>query len=162
MKSEVEGSLITLLERVSKVGRKATFEEIKYINQKCNNIIPDWYAELLIRYPICGLELGWQQFEPEEDFDEVNWMVWSNPEMMQSEMIEAYPGIAIYKYGYMNIASCSHGSGDPYFMNINESKNPPVLQVFHDVSDNYEVIVKQGIDIIAGRLSDFFKNAIVE
>ncbi len=159
MNIDVENSFIAFLERVSKVGRKATLEEINSINRDCNNIIPNWYAELLMKYPICGLELGWQQFEPEEDFDGINWMQWSKPEMMKSEMIEAYPGIAIYKHGYLNVATCSHGSGDPYFININEGENPRVLQVFHDVSEKFEIIVKEGIDIVAESLSEFFKKA---
>lgn len=161
MNNKAEKSLDLLFKRVSKIGRKATIEEINSINQDCNNIMSDWHAEILLNYPICGLELGWQQFEPEDDFDGINWMSWSNPEWMKSEMIEAYPGIAIYKHGYLNVATCSHGSGDPYFININEDDNPRVLQVFHDVSDNYELIIAEGIDVITESLSDFFQNAII-
>lgn len=161
MNIEIENSLNSLLERIPKFGKKAILEEINAINQNCSEILPDWYAKILLNYPVCGLEIGWQQYEPEEDFDGINWMMWSNLEMMQSEMIDAYPGIAIYKHGYLNVATCSHGSGDPYFINVKEGDNPRVLQVFHDVSDEYKIIVEEGIDIVANSLSDFFQNCIV-
>jgi hypothetical protein len=161
MDVEVKNSVSLLLERVSKRGRVATLEEINSLNQDCDGIVPAWYAELLLEYPICELEIGWQQFEPEDDFDGINWMQWSNPEMMRAEMLEAYPGVAIYKHGYLNVATCSHGSGDPYFINTNEGENPRVLQVFHDVSENYEIIVSEGIDVVAESLSEFFKGAKV-
>ena len=158
MNVEVENSISLLLEKVSNCGRVATLEEINSLNQNCEGIVPKWYAELLLKYPLCGLELSWQQFEPENDFDGVSSMEWSNPETMQGLMLECYPGVAIYKQGYFNVAFDLTGSGDDYFINANEGENPRVLQVFHDTSENYEVIIKEGIDIVAESLSEFFRS----
>lgn len=159
MSIDVENSILFFLERTAKRGRIATQEEIHSLVRDCAGIFPDWYAKLLLKYPICGLELGWQRCEPEGDFDGINWMKWSDSKMMRAETLESYPGVAIYKHGYLNVASCSHGSGDPYFINTDEGENPRVLQVFHDVSDKYEVIVSEGIEVVAGSLSEFFRNA---
>lgn len=161
MNIEIEDSVLLLLEKIPKRGRIATLEEITALNQDCEGIIPNWYTELLLKYPICGLELGWQQDEAEDDDDGISWMQWSNLEMMRSETIECYPGFAIYKHGYLNVATCSHGSGDPYFINTNEGENPRLLRVYHDVSENYEVIIKEGIDVVAESLSEFFKSTKV-
>jgi hypothetical protein len=123
MNTEVENSLLFLLKKIPKQGRCATLEEIANINQQCNGILPDWYGKLLTKYPICGLEIGWQQSEPDEDDNGVSWMEWSNPTMMRGETFESYPGIAIYKHGFLNVGTCSHGSGNPYFIRVYGSKS---------------------------------------
>ena len=161
MSDEVENSLIFLLEKSPKKGRCATLEEVANINQHFPGIIPDWYEKLLVNYPICEFEIGWQSFEPEDDFDGIEWIEWSNPIFMLSETFESYPGIEIYKHGYLNVATCLTGSGDNYFININEGENPRILQIYHDISDKAEIIIKEGIDIVANSLSEFFRNAII-
>ncbi|WP_242972909.1 tyrosine-type recombinase/integrase [Anaeromicrobium sediminis] len=68
---------------------------------------------------------------------------------------------AILERGYMCIASCSSGSGDPFFIPINQGDNPPVFRVFHDFGEDTDLILKEGMSLVAEKLSDFFRNAIV-
>ena len=161
MGTEVENSVILLLERAPKTGRQATAEEINAINRDCGNIIPGWYAALLCKYPICGLELGWQKFEAEDDFDGIEWVEWSNPEMMRAIMLDGFPFDVLCRDGFLNVAALLDGDDNPYFININEGENPPVLQIYHDASPKLEIILKEGIDVVAGSLSEFFANSIV-
>lgn len=56
------------------------------------------------------------------------------------EMNEAYPGIIVKEQGYIPIASCCYGSGDPYFINENDGPNGPLYRILHDVvfDQNYD------------------------
>lgn len=125
------------------------------------NRIPGWYLELVTTVPICGLELGWQAYERGDDFDGIKWLYWSDPLDMRSESLECYPGIAILQRGYINVASDSTSGGDPYFIPTDQGDNPPLFQVYHDVSDDPEVIVQHGRQLVVGSLSEFLNKALI-
>ena len=164
MNQDVKRSVIALLERAgaaARVGSKAAPEEMLALNQECGGIIPGWYIELVTTYPICWLELGWQSSVPEGDDDGVSWMEWFGPAGMRSEMMDNYPGVAIYRQGYFNVAGCSHGSGDQYFIRAQDGNNPAVVQIAHDVSNHPELILRDGVYVVAESLSELFTNAFV-
>ena len=124
--------------------------------------IPKWLADLLVSTALSGLELGWQAYEPKGDFDGVNWLTISDAKNLRSESLECYPGLAILDRGFINIASCAVGSGDPYFVLVNDGDDPPVYQVYHDVSDQPDAILAQGRRLVSGSVSEFFQSARVE
>jgi hypothetical protein len=123
--------------------------------------IPPWLADLLVTQPLAGLELGWQAYPPEADSDGVMWLEISDARNIRSESLECYPGLAILHRGFINIASCSQGSGDPYFISADEGDDPPVYQVYHDVSDQPDAILAEGRQLVARSLSEFFRTARV-
>lgn len=54
---------------------------------------------------------------------------------MRSEMLECYPGTAIREHGYICVAGCTLGSGDQYYICNSDGDDPPLYQIYHDVSD---------------------------
>ena len=123
--------------------------------------LPLWLTELLTTVPLCGLEFGWQAFDAEPRFDGIQWLEWSDAQGIRIESLEGYPGIAILGHGYINVASCSGGTGDPYFVCVNEGSDPPIYQVYHDISDKPELILAEGRRVVAPTLSQFFREALV-
>jgi len=82
-----------------------------------------------------------------------------------SELIESiknYPGLEIFKKGYICIASDSTGGGDPYFIDTNAGDNPPVYRVYHDVSDNLDEILAKGRQLVSNSLSELFQSSIFD
>jgi hypothetical protein len=71
----------------------------------------------------------------------------------------AYPGFAIREMGYVCLATDSTGGGNPYFIKVSAGDNPPVYQVYHDVSDIGVEIEEKGMEKIAGSLAEFFTRA---
>src|SRR5262245_40075361 len=63
---------------------------------------PAWLLDLLSAVPLCGLQLGWQAYPPEADFDGVLWIEVSDAAGILSESLELYPGIGILPAGYVN------------------------------------------------------------
>ena len=76
-------------------------------------------------------------------------------------MLEYYPGVAIHGRGYINVAGCSHDSGDPYCIRARDGDDPAVIQVAHDVSDDPALILRDGVFVVTRRLSELFTNAFV-
>lgn len=78
---------------------------------------------------------------------------------MRSEMLECYPGMAIYPHGYLCIAGCTAGSGDQYYICGADGQDPPVYQIYHDVSDVAEEIIANGRCLVFPKLSQLFEVA---
>jgi hypothetical protein len=49
-----------------------------------------------------------------------------------SEANEVYPGLVVKADGYVPIACCAEGSGDPYFIRIQDPPLGPVYRIYHD------------------------------
>ncbi|CAH2215173.1 hypothetical protein [Tepidibacter aestuarii] len=124
-------------------------------------LLPYWFIELTSQIPLIGTEFGFQEFEPEEDFDGISYMLWNDTNAMIEESMDYIPGCAIFESGFICIASCSLGSGDPFFIPINKGDNPPVFRVFHEFGENTDEILKEGMELVSERLSDLFKKAII-
>lgn len=142
-------------------GKKAKHADMKWLQQEIENRLPQWYQDLLTSVPICDLELGWQAYEPDEEDDGIWWMIWSCPHEMKIESVDLYPGLAILERGFINVALDAMGRGDPYFIPTDQGDNPPLYQVYHDISYKAEEIIKEGLELVAPSLSEFFKTAIV-
>ena len=48
------------------------------------------------------------------------------------ESEDFYPGIAVAPDGYIPVASCLKGSGDPYFINKHDGVNGSLYRIYHD------------------------------
>ncbi|KRE61929.1 SMI1/KNR4 family protein [Paenibacillus sp. Soil750] len=133
------------------VGRTAKESDILELERKLKLKLPDWYHELYVNVPIIGAEFGFQEFQAEYDFDGVSYIIWEDLESIFQECMEYAPGMFVNEKEYIFVASCSHGSGDPIFINLS-SNDPQVVRIYHDDTD----IVK-----VEDSLSKLFKNAII-
>jgi hypothetical protein len=123
---------------------------------------PSWLLDLLTTVPLCGLELGWQADDAEPDDDGLGWVRVSDADGILFESLEAYPGLGILPAGYLNFGKDAIGGGDPYFLPIHEGEDPPLYQVYHDVGQDAATILADGRLLVAARLSDFFRSAVLD
>lgn len=142
------------------LGRTAANEEIVLLKNRFGTKIPEWYYTLISELPIIHMEVGWQAYEPEEDYDGIEYVEIYQPSHMIDESFEAYPGIPIFERGYVCIGGDPTGSGDPYFINF-DSDHPPVYQIYHDSGDHPDEILKHGRVKVAPSLVEFFKRGIL-
>lgn len=155
----VREAAIALVARALALGKKGRVipaDEMQEVIDELGGTYPTWLAELLTTVPICGLQIGWQASEADDD---ISWMEVSDGPGILSESRDCYPGLAILPAGFVNIAFCVMGSGDPYFISINEGDDPPLYQVYHDVSDQADAILAEGRVTVAASLSEFFATA---
>ncbi|MEI5908070.1 hypothetical protein WAK64_13500 [Bacillus spongiae] len=142
------------------IGRTATIEEIQLLNDKFGDKIPSWYMKLITKLPLIHMEIGWQAYEPEEDYDGIEYVDIYQPSDMIDESFEAYPGRPILERGFVCIGGDPAGSGNPYFINF-DAEHPAVFQIYHDSVDNPDEILKNGKVKAADSLVNFFKNGII-
>ena len=53
-------------------------------------------------------------------------------EQSREEAEQFYPGIAVAPDGFVPVAQCLGGSGDPYFINIRDGEGGPLYRIYHD------------------------------
>lgn len=54
------------------------------------------------------------------------------PSQSREEAEQAYPGIAVAPDGYVPVAHCLGGSGNPYFINGRDGEGGPLYRIYHD------------------------------
>ena len=98
---EAARALMARSTEAGNVGRTLTTVEIEALRVRLKGAYPNWLADLLANVPLCGLEFGWQAYPPDDDFDGVSWMEWSDAAGVVSESLDCYPGLAILPAGYV-------------------------------------------------------------
>lgn len=164
MDSQLKKSLHDFINRAKGTkseGKIVDRETLIKLNDKLDNIIPDWFINLLSSYPLMGAELDFPLYEPDADYDGHISIQFAAAEDIFSETVECYPGVALSGLGYFCFGVDPSGGGDPFFIQNNKGDNPPIFQVYHDVSDSGEIIEREGMEKLADSLSDFFNKARV-
>lgn len=133
------------------IGRTASKADINELEGIIKRKLPEWYFELYSTIPIIDAEFGVQENEPDDKYDGVSYLMWGDIKSVIQESTEFEPGISVLKDGYLYIASCSHGSGDPIFINVN-TEEPKVFRIYHDDFSK---------SLLAESLADLLKNAII-
>lgn len=63
-----------------------------------------------------------------------------NEQNARVESDELYPGIVVKAHGFVPVGGCAIGTGDPYFININDEQPGPLYRIYHDcvLDENYK------------------------
>ncbi|WP_040948954.1 SMI1/KNR4 family protein [Gorillibacterium massiliense] len=135
-------------------GRTANYEEVINFQNKLGRRLPDWFIKLYTQVPIIDAEFGFQEFEPDGEYDGISYAIWGDISSILEESFMYEPGVSVLEQGYIFIASCSGGSGDHIFINLNHEGNqdPGIYRIYHD--DHSKIRISE-------RLTDFFINAII-
>ena len=116
---------------------------------------------MMTTYAIAGSQIEYPLYKPGDGDDGYNPCKIATPNDIFDETTSCYPGLAIKDLGYFCIGIDQRGSGDSFFTTNKLGDNPPIYQVYHDVSDIGEEIEKHGMVKIADSFSEFFSKAKV-
>jgi hypothetical protein len=133
------------------VGKTVSDSDIAKLERKLNIKLPKWYIELYTTVPLIDAEFGVQEDEPEEDYDGISYMIWGDINDIIEESTEYEPGLSSLNDGYVFVASCSHGSGDPIFLKLS-SEEQRVFRIYHDDFTKAQ---------LEENLVTLFKNAVI-
>ncbi|WP_252017856.1 hypothetical protein [Vibrio sp. SCSIO 43136] len=108
--------------------------------------VPDYWLSFLRDNELTGKTC---EIPDEHDISELgaDFQLFSELEIVD-ETDNCYPGIAVSSMGYIAVASCLTGSGDPYFINTNDGEGGKLYRIYHD--DNSVDIVAEKYQEILG------------
>lgn len=133
---------------------KATQQECTALETAIGRSLPAWVRELLEDYALCGSEVFWQAFPPEDGFDGIGYVVLACPKIMAAESTETYPGIGLLRPGFLCIGADDDGIGDSYFVSLHET-DPAVFRVHHDDVIADHRVGEYPATLVAKHLSEF-------
>lgn len=108
--------------------------------------IPKYWIIFLDSHELRGIEI---EINEEHDLSEmgVSLKVFNEHEIMD-EMNNYYPGMVVKNDNYIPIASCSCGSGDPYFINSNDGQKGKLYRIYHDEFSEEKYDKDSAIDLV--------------
>ncbi|MGY5615428.1 hypothetical protein [Vibrio brasiliensis] len=157
-------SLISEIERkeTQLSGAQASEEDINQLVERLpEGLVPSWLLPLLKRFPLAGVCFS---LDEEDDESELGAdLKWFTVSQMLEEALAVYPGKVVLKLGYLPVASCLAGSGDPYFLKmLNDNDDPPLVRIPHDLASDDEEYPESEIEVVCGSLSQFFNKAEID
>ncbi|MGN7356902.1 hypothetical protein ACTHPF_06010 [Paenibacillus sp. SAF-054] len=76
-------------------GRRANRVELQELQRRLDFNLPDWYFDLYLNHSIIDSEFGFQEDEPEEDYDGISFVIWGDIKSVIQESFEFEPGISM-------------------------------------------------------------------
>lgn len=138
-------------------GRPVTAAEAARLEAAMPAAVPRWLLDLLRNYPLAGSAFSLTE---EGDASELGAeMKWLTPDEMISEAVETFPGIAAVPRGYLPVAMCLVGSGDPYFIRLAGGDDPPLVRIPHRGVDEDGRLREGKVEVVCHHLSEFFEKA---
>lgn len=134
-------------------GTVVSQEEIDKVAKNLVSKIPEWYLELLIRYPLSNMEFGipfdygWTVLDDvtHEAYPLMNTYFMSLEEMVWN-MSEAFPACELIKEGYICIAPTDTIDGDGFYIDGRLS-DPKVIYIYHDLGETTDELIKYSTTI---------------
>lgn len=117
-------------------GETLTPQELRRVEAEIGLSVPSSLAALLTSQPLVGLTLLL-----DDDADESGLGVefrWMTAKQMVDEATNAYPGIVAILRGFLPVGICLEGSGDPYFIRLEDCA---FVRIPHDavIDDDLDV-----------------------
>lgn len=130
-------------------GRPLSTEEIKVIEGWIGPL-PVVVVALLTEYCLIGINFTLSAENDESGLGaQLRWM---EPDQMRSEATEAYPGVVALSVGYLPVGLCLEGSGDPYFIRLDDAA---LVRIPHDAAleggleeDAVETVLSSVVDFV--------------
>ncbi|PHQ82224.1 MAG: hypothetical protein COB69_02405 [Phycisphaera sp.] len=148
-----------------RTGKRETPDSVARFREKLGHIVPEWYTEMMLRWPLGGAPLYFPHLCNSAC------MRWNTLDSILDDTYNYGPSMFIYDHGYITVAQCAMCTGDPYFIPFfpttiaqivrynDEPDNPPLIQVFHDALDIEEQVTPDACVVVAQNLSGFFLHA---
>ncbi|MDP4105979.1 MAG: hypothetical protein Q8935_13655 [Bacillota bacterium] len=81
------------------LGRTATNEEIELLKERFGDKIQSWYYHLISELPLIHMEIGWQAYESDDEYDGIEYVEILEPKHMIEESLNITLGFRLLKKG---------------------------------------------------------------
>jgi hypothetical protein len=92
-------------------------------------MIPIYWKKFVENHNLIGQEIEFP-WPGESDLNAIIEILDYNA--IKMEATEYWPGIGALKHGYIPVGGCAIGTGDPFFININDGEDGPLYKIDHE------------------------------
>ncbi len=121
-------------------------------------MIPEYWKEFLVTNSLAGQSCKIPEEFDLSELDGGDLNIFDESEIL-NEANEFYPGLAVKKDGYIPVANCLQGSGDPYFINVNDGANGCLYRIYHDAEmiDDNSYNLDDAVNIVLNNYTELLK-----
>ncbi|MCI0652264.1 MAG: SMI1/KNR4 family protein [Planctomycetes bacterium] len=154
---------MSVLERISELpltGAVQPDEEVDRLSALPINA-PEWLTVAFRRLKLAGTRFSLSEAEDASGMGvEMRWMT---PAQIVEETTVAYPGVAAVKRGYLPVGQCLEGSGDPYFLRLDDKRDDPaIVRIPHEAIAAGDALADEEVEVVADTLSEFLCKCTVD
>ncbi|MEN8251513.1 MAG: hypothetical protein ABFS32_21490 [Bacteroidota bacterium] len=96
-------------------------------------MVPEYWLNFIASNQLVGKDF---EIDEESDLSELGAdLKIMSKEQSIDESTNCSPGIWVSKSGYIPVGMCLSGSGDYYYLNVNDGKAGPLYRIYHDDVD---------------------------
>ena len=121
-------------------------------------MVPEYWKNFIVSNLLVGKCCEIPEKSDLSELDGGDLKIFSEADIVK-EANEFYPGLIVKKDGFIPVASCLQGSGDPYFINVNDGPNGCLYRIYHDAEmiddDNYNL--DDAVNIVLNNYTDLLK-----
>lgn len=121
-------------------------------------MVPEYWKNFIVSNLLVGKCCEIPEKSDLSELDGGDLKIFSEANVVE-EANEFYPGLIVKKDGFIPVASCLQGSGDPYFINVNDGANGCLYRIYHDAEmiddDNYNL--DDAVNIVLNNYTDLLK-----
>jgi 5-deoxy-D-glucuronate isomerase len=70
------------------------------------------------------------------------------PEQTLDEATNCWPGIGVAPDGYVPVASCLIGTGDYYYINVNDGPGGPLYRIYHEAVGEHGYKANEAVAVV--------------
>lgn len=168
MAERVHSGICAELDRLlsGRAGVCETRESVRRFRDRLGHLVPEWYTEMMSLWALgrCVLDVV---------DDETSSLYWLTLDQTIEEAFDFFPGGWVREHGYVPVAGCAMGGGDPYFMHLTggqetvlagidvDTSNPPILQIYHNKVDETGALADGAYRIVADSFSELLRSVRV-
>ena len=154
------------LQATNQNGSCMSHKELLSVNSAINNVMPNWYIDFASSVPISGIEIDWQAYEPEEDFDGIETIQIVDEAMLKELNIDCYPGCYLNQMGYFVFGYGATNAGNCFAFHNDSKVDPGIYEVWHDAAHSIKELKeafkdKKGVTLVANDIIQLFRKAII-
>jgi hypothetical protein len=143
-------------------GQLTNKSEFEKVDKKVLKCIPSWYSDILISYPLVGLEVGIpNDFGDKELLGKplhelpLMGLTFISVGRIEYCSLNLFPDHKLIDLGHIRIAEDKFGTQEGIYIDIKED-NPSIKLVWHDLGETGKEVLKQA-EILMENFTDIFK-----
>jgi hypothetical protein len=109
-------------------------------------MLPQYWIDFLNDNALRGKDCGLTESQ-DESGEGADLKIFTEAEALD-EANNFYPGIAVAPDGYIPVAGCLVGSGNPYFIKASDGRNGQLYRVYHDAVDEAGYSADEAIVVV--------------
>ena len=154
-------SFVSRNPRINEAGRITSIDEFNQIPNEISEKIPNWYKDLLLKFPIANAQIGLPHDYGQDELKLLKQedqpslvLTFLNPKQIAHYVANTFPAYQLIEDGFLCVAIDEMTTQEGVFIDVT-SNDPKLLLIFHDMGETNTELLKCS-EVVLDKFSDMF------